>query len=280
MNPDTGPTMAVPVCYRHPDRETWLSCSRCGRPVCTQCVVEAPVGQRCPDCIAREGRQQNIKTNRRAVSGLSEAPFTKILIAVAVLAFAAGVLVPGLDRWLFVRLAQANELVQTGEWWRMFTVFVLHGGITHLLFNMWALYVLGPQIERASGSFGYLTMFFGAVGAGGATAVLLGNPGDVLVGASGGIFGIFGVWLIWSFHRRNTAYGRAMFAQFVGLLVINAALPLMIPNISWQGHLGGLVAGLVVGQLWETLKGADAARRRAIPGVLIAILSVLAVTIL
>lgn len=204
---------------------------------------------------------------------------TKLLIAIAVIAYLGGLLVPGLDRWLFVRLAQGNELVARGEWWRMFTVVALHGGITHLLFNMWALYVLGPQIERAGGRLGYLTMFFGAVGAGGAAAYLLGGPGDVLVGASGGIFGVFGVWLIWSFHRRHTAYGRAMFAQFAGLLAINAALPLLIPNISWQGHLGGLLAGLIVGQTWETIKGEGAGKLRAIPGLVMAVLAVLAVSL-
>lgn len=272
--------MAVPVCYRHPDRETWLSCSRCGRPVCTQCVVEAPVGQRCPECIAREGRQRNIRPNRQTESGLSAANVTKALIAISVVAYIVGFVLPGMDRWLLIRLAQANELVSAGEWWRMFTVFALHGGLTHLLFNMWALFVLGPQVERAAGSLGFLTMFFGAVGTGGAAAYLLGNPGDILVGASGGIFGIFGVWLVWSFHRRNTSYGRAMFAQFGGLLLINAALPLLMPNISWQGHLGGLIAGLIAGQVWESLRGAESARLRAVPGVVIAIVAVLAVTLL
>jgi membrane associated rhomboid family serine protease len=199
------------------------------------------------------------------------------LIATAVIFFVLGFL--GLEQELVQRFSQYNLAVEAGEWWRIFTVVLLHGSITHILFNMWALWVLGPQIERGVGTWPFISLFLAAAGVGGAFAYLLGSLGDVGVGASGGIFGLFGIWLSWALHRRNTMQGRALLSQLGFLLLINAALPLIFRNISWQAHLGGLIAGFVIGEVWSRIRGPKAAQLRTGFGFGVALLAVFAVLI-
>jgi membrane associated rhomboid family serine protease len=197
-------------------------------------------------------------------------------IAIAVIFFLAGML--GLEQELVARFAQINALVAAGEWWRIITVVLLHGSITHILFNMWALWVLGPQIERGVGTWPFVSVFLASAAVGGAFAFYLGDLSDVGVGASGAIFGLFGIWLSWALHRRNTVQGRALLSQLAVLLVINAALPLVFRNISWQAHLGGLIAGFLIGEAWSRIQGQNAEQLRTAVGfgvMLLAIVSVL-----
>lgn len=242
-------TTAAPVCYRHPDRHTLLRCSRCERPICAACSIDATVGQRCPECVATEGTQKVIP-KEQILSRSGGAPATKVFIALA-----AGFFVltefAGLRQTIFEALAQVNVLVDNGQIWRIFTPVLLHASLTHILFNMWALWVLGPQIERGVGTWPFVGAYLASAGVGGAFVYFMGAPADVAVGASGAIFGLFGIWLNWAVRRRNTAYGRALLRQIGFLLLFNAALPLLIPNIAWQAHLGGLIGGFVIGELWS-----------------------------
>ena len=178
---------------------------------------------------------------------------------------------------IFQSLAQANSLVAAGEWWRIFTVVLLHGSLYHIGFNMWALWVLGPQVEKGVGTWPFVSLFLASSGVGGVTAFYLGGPFDVGVGASGAIFGLFGVWLNWALHRRNTLWGRALLGQLGFLLLINAAIPFFIPRISWQAHLGGLVAGFIIGEIWSRIRGPNAIQVRTAVGFAVAVLAVLAV---
>lgn len=239
----------APVCYRHPDRHTLLRCSRCDRPICASCSIDATVGQRCPECIRAEGPQKIIP-KRQVLTRSGGAPATKIFIGLAVVFFLATE-IGGMGPRLFEALAQVNGLVGLGEWWRIFTPVLLHAGIMHLLFNMWALWVLGPQIERGVGTWPFVGVYLASAGVGGAFAYIFGSPADIAVGASGAIFGLFGVWLNWAVRRRNTPYGRMLLRQIGFLLALNAALPILIPNIAWEAHLGGLIAGFVIGELWS-----------------------------
>ena len=150
--------------------------------------------------------------------------------------------------------AQANFLVRDGEWYRIFTPVLVHASVAHILFNMYALYQLGPAVEARVGVPSYLGLLLAAAGWGGAFAYRLGGPEDVLVGASGAIFGLFGLWLHSAFRLRDTAFGRNMLSSLGLTLALNLALPFLIPGISWQGHLGGLVAGIVLGELWSRVK--------------------------
>ena len=205
-----------------------------------------------------------------------DAPATKAFIFLAIGFFLfSGFASP--QSAIFGSLAQANALVAAGEWWRIFTVVLLHGSIYHILFNMWALWVLGPQIEKGVGTWPFVSLFLASAGVGGVAAFYLGGPFDVGVGASGAIFGLFGVWLSWALHRRNTLWGRALLGQLGFLLLINAAIPFIIPRISWQAHLGGLIAGFVVGEVWSRIRGANATQVRTAVGFAVAFLAVVAV---
>ena len=271
------PTTAAPACYRHPDRHTLLKCSRCDRPICVACSIDASVGQRCPECVRSEGTQEIIPTGARS-SRASGAPATKTFIALAVVFFTLTGFGQSGDL-IFETLAQWNLAVAAGEWWRIFTPILLHASITHILFNMWALWVLGPQIERGVGTWPFVSLFLASAGVGGAFAFYLGDPLDVAVGASGAIFGLFGVWLSWALHRRNTMQGRAMLRQIGFLLLINAAIPFLVPNIAWQAHLGGLIAGFAIGEIWSRLRGSNIEVLRTVTGVAVAVVAALSVMI-
>src|SRR5690606_7402995 len=132
---------ATRVCYRHPERETRLSCSQCGRPICGSCSIDAAVGQRCPQCVGQEGRQQTIRVQRPPRRASALPPVTKWIMVLTVAMTVLGS--PG-GRYLI----HNSTLVEAGQWWRMFPTALLHGRIAHLVLNMWALYVLGPQVER------------------------------------------------------------------------------------------------------------------------------------
>jgi membrane associated rhomboid family serine protease len=196
-------------------------------------------------------------------------------IAVAVIVYLIGLL--GLEEDLVRWFAQINALITEGEWWRIFTVVLLHGSITHILFNMWALWVLGPQIERGVGTWPFVSLFLASAGVGGLFAYYLGGPTDIAVGASGAIFGLFGIWLSWALHRRNTMQGRALLGQLIFLLLINAAIPFLFRTVSWQAHLGGLIAGFAIGEIWSRIRGPHAESMRAWVGFGVAVLAALVV---
>ena len=204
------------------------------------------------------------------------APATKTLIAIAVVFY---VLTDfgGMRGALFESLAQINSLVGAGEWWRIFTPILLHAGITHILFNMWALWVLGPQIERGVGTGAFIALYLASAGVGGLFAFLMGDPTDVAVGASGAIFGLFGVWFNWAVRRRNTAHGRALLQQIGFLLLLNAALPFIITNIAWEAHLGGLIAGFAIGELWSRITRRDVQIARIVVAAAVGVLAVVGV---
>lgn len=262
---------AAPVCYRHPDRSTLLTCSRCERPICASCSTDAAVGQRCPECLRQEGVQRVIPNPARQ-SVARSAPVTMVFMALAVIVFFATGM-GSLESDITFNLAQWNRAVAAGEWWRIFTPVLLHASITHLLFNMWALWVLGPQIERGVGSVPFAALYLASAGFGGAVTYFTGGLDVVAVGASGAIFGLFGVWASWALHRRNTAFGRAMLRQIGVLLLLNAAIPLLLPSVAWQAHLGGLIAGFGIGEIWARVRGRNAVLQRTIAALAVALLA-------
>jgi len=217
--------------------------------------------------------------SRSRTTAASGAPATMTFIAVAVIFYLLDSL--NIVDGLVLQFAQINAFIQDGDWWRIFTVVLLHASITHILFNMWALWVLGPQIERGVGTWPFVSLFLASAGMGGVFAFYLGNPASMTpaVGASGAIFGLFGIWLSWALHRRNTMQGRALLGQLVFLLVINAAIPLVFRNVSWQAHLGGLIAGFVIGEIWSRIRGPRAETMRALVGFAVAALAAVAVSI-
>jgi membrane associated rhomboid family serine protease len=264
----SGESTAATVCYRHPDRPTRLSCTECGRPICVDCSNDAPVGQKCPECSKPTGRHRVVDA-RRAIQGPSfeTSPVSFSIIAIAAVVFVLGFVSGDLDRELFDRFALVKVLVKDGEWWRALSAAFLHGSLMHILFNMYALYLFGPRLEREVGSIPFAT-FYLAAAAGGSVASTAFGPEFVTtsrgvflaasVGASGAIFGLFGAWIWVAYKLRTTPAGRAMFNQLGVLLALNAFLPVIIRNIDWRAHLGGFVVGVAIAALW----GVFAAGRR------------------
>jgi membrane associated rhomboid family serine protease len=254
----------LPRCAVHDDRFARRRCPRCDRPVCEECLTSGDGAEVCPWCRrdlavgatrATPAARPPGRVRRRQAS----APVTFGLLAVYVAVFLLGTATGGTRSPIAIAGAQINALVVAGEWWRVLTATMLHAGVTHLLFNGYALYVLGPQLERGVGSLPFAALYL-ASGLAGGIAFLFAAPDQVAVGASGAIFGLFGAWLVAAWANRDTPHGRAGLSQFGLLLAINLALPLFVPNIAWQAHLGGLLVGLASGLWW-------AARRRA--GVLV-----------
>ncbi|HEY5890215.1 MAG TPA: rhomboid family intramembrane serine protease [Acidimicrobiia bacterium] len=264
----------APVCYRHPDRSTLLSCSRCGKPICSECSVDAAVGQRCVECVRSEGTQKIIPARSR-LTARALAPVTVGLITVTSIIFGLGFF--GLNDWLFETLGQINIFIAEGQWWRIFTAALLHASVTHILFNMWALWVLGPQVERDFGALPFLALYIASAGVGGAVFYHLAGPFASAVGASGAIFGLFGLWLNQGLRRRNTVQGRAILSQMGFLLLINLAIPFLIPGVGWQAHLGGFVAGFLISEAWSRIRGPQTNLYRTLVGVGVAVLAAISV---
>ncbi len=258
------------VCYRHPDRATRLACSNCGRPICVECSRDASVGQKCPDCSAPEGRHR-VVTAAQMRRARAMVPVTYTLIAINLLVFVAGEFDPALGRRMVLDGAHLPSLVAAGEWWRALTAVFLHGGFTHILFNMWALYVFGPALEHRFGSAPFGALYL-AAGIGGSALYQVMGRNVFAVGASGAIFGLMGALLAVTFAQRFTPAGRAMFSQILLLLAINLALPFVVPNVAWEAHVGGLVAGALVGSAWERIPpGRGTAPRRVAVAVAVAV---------
>ena len=244
----------VTTCYRHKDRPTRLSCSTCGRPICVECSRDASVGQKCPEC-AQPAPGARVVHARQTIgrSSYQTSPVSFAIIGITVAIFVAGYISPAIGQWLFINLVQVNILITDGQWYRIFTAALLHGGFLHIGFNMYALYLFGPRLEQQVGGPAFASLYVATAGAGGLAAYAIDPLARFpLLGASGAIFGLFGAWMFVAWKMRKTPGGRSMFNQLGVLLVINMALPFMVPNISWQAHLGGFGAGVLIAWLWST----------------------------
>jgi membrane associated rhomboid family serine protease len=238
-------------CYRHPDRETGLSCSECGRPICADCATFAPVGIRCPDHAGvRRSPATRIKPRpvRRAPGialATGSAPVTRALIAINVLIYlvtvvqgAGGLNNPGGN--LYLRWLLYGPLVVHGGWYRLVTAMFLHGFLLHILFNMVALWFIGGPVEQYLGPLRFVGLYF-VSGLAGSAGALLQAPLVVTVGASGAIFGILGAMLIIEWQITGRFAGQAM-----TWIVINLIISFSFSGISWGGHVGGLIGGILI----------------------------------
>jgi membrane associated rhomboid family serine protease len=230
-------------CYRHPDRETGVSCSECGRGICPDCMVFAPVGIRCPDHAGRaQGASRMTSGVRRAAYEGQGALVTKILIGINVLVFlinlAQGSTLGQVSGSLFEKGAlYIHGGLDQGEWWRLITAAFLHGNLIHIAMNMIVLWFIGAPVEMAIGRGRFLALYL-ISGLAGSAGALIFSPDAVTVGASGAIFGILGAALVLEFQRSYVLGGQAL-----GLIVINLVLTFAVPNISRGGHIGGLIGG-------------------------------------
>jgi membrane associated rhomboid family serine protease len=232
------------VCYRHPGRETLVSCSNCERPICTDCMVQTAVGIKCPECAGQPtGVRRATKRARTAAGDTSGLIVTKALIAVNVAIFLFEVVEGGAttatNSEVFARGALYGPAVADGEWYRLVTSGFLHVNLIHVGFNMLMLWWFGGPLEALLGRGRFLVVYFLSLVAGSAGALLL-SPDVFTVGASGAVFGILGAGFI--LERRGIAvFGGAA----LGVIVLNLALSLFLSNISLGGHLGGLAGGML-----------------------------------
>jgi membrane associated rhomboid family serine protease len=249
------------VCYRHPNRETGVSCSSCGRPICPDCMTPTPVGMRCPEC-SRE--RTKVKTIR---SGPTAPVVTQALIALNVLVFiaetAAGASLSGggVAGEVYNKGALFGPLiVHQHEYWRIVTSGFLHDGFLHIVFNMFFLYIMGGQLEPVIGHVNFAAVYFVSLIAGSFGALLF-QPNIPTVGASGACFGVLGALIVIAYYRRIPIWQSGLGA----LLLINIVFSLSVRNISIGGHLGGLVGGMIAGWLFVQV-----AERRRQPGLALA----------
>ncbi len=232
------------VCYRHPGRETLVSCSNCERPICTDCMVQTAVGIKCPECAGQPtGVARAARSAGRAVGEGAGARVTKALIAVNVgiflLQYATGSGRP-LESELFERGALYGPLVADGEWWRLVTAGFLHASVIHIAFNMLMLWWFGSALEGLLGRGRFLAVYGLGLLAGSAGALLV-SPEAATVGASGAVFAVLGAGLVLERRGINVFGGAAL-----TVVLLNVAITLFVPNISLGGHLGGLAGGVLV----------------------------------
>ncbi|MEV7287889.1 rhomboid family intramembrane serine protease [Streptomyces sp. NPDC093252] len=247
------PAQSLPVCYRHPDRETGVRCTRCERPICPECMVSASVGFQCPECVRNgsgTGHAPNAAMPRTLAGGTIAADprlLTKILIGINLAVFIAVQARSSLLDSL-VLIGQwppapwpATEGVAEGQWYRLVTAMFTHQEIWHIAFNMLSLWWLGGPLEQALGRARYLALYLVSGLAGSALTYLLAAPGSASLGASGAIFGLFGATAV---LMRRLSYDMR---PILALLAINLIFTFTWSGIAWQAHIGGLVAGVIVG---------------------------------
>lgn len=289
MSADPWQAGPLPTCYRHPDRETRLACSACRRPACLECVQSAAVGQKCAECAPPdEGERRTSTPTSRG--GWRSAPATFTILGLAVAVWVLTFVAPEVGSLIFQFGVQDNAAVARGEWYRLFTAAFLHSpGPAHILFNMLALYLFGPPLEREAGSVPFTALYFAAALAGGAAFFVLNPPvldagvGPRAVGASGAIFGLLGAWLAASFRNRRTAAGQAYLRNLLLILGINLVLP-FVPGvgdrIAWEAHVGGLVGGFVIALGWLSVRSHEpAATLRTLVAAVVGIAALFLVTL-
>lgn len=268
-------------CYRHADRQSFVLCQRCLRTICPECQTQGAVGVICPECMAEQRKAQTPvqrkaerRWARRSASPVAAVASGRPVVTLSIIAITALVyvvaLVPGLGGAIQNALLFNYAYLIPGtpygfQPWRLLTVALVHSGFWHLGLNMLALWMLGRSLEPLLGRVRFLALYLISA-LGGSVAVAVLDPTSSVVGASGAIFGLFGALII---------IGRHIGANITGILVIigiNFALPIVFGligllsggsfatlQISWQSHVGGFVAGALVGLIYARTR---TARRR------------------
>lgn len=280
-------------CYRHPGVRTGVHCTRCGKPICPDCMVPAPVGHQCPGCVG-SARQEFRRPAQRVATGpapgfsLTNALLV-ILVAVygvSVLAGGAGSLLVGPGARTLIDLGASIGLAQLpgegfvgialGQEWRLFTAMFLHAGLIHLAMNGYVLYIFGNVIEQEIGRGRFLVAYVVTGLVASAASYAFGVPNVPSVGASGAIYGLFGVFLAYSWRRRELAFYAARVRTATTLIVINLLFTFSVRGIDWRAHVGGLVAGIVIGLAVDGFGGSSRTRMLTFVAAAVGLLAVTA----
>lgn len=261
-------------CYRHPSVRTGVHCTRCGRPICPDCMHPAAVGYQCPECL-REAAQTAPRRRFRVRFFLGRpGSITTLLLVTNVAMFLVELLVShgtGLssgptDQQLFdlgamyppaiaglAHLVNGNPVFGSfaPQSWRLFSAMFLHANLLHIAFNMYALYLFGYLIEGAFGKARFIAIYFVTGFLASATSYTFSDPRSLGVGASGAIFGLLGAWVAYNYRRRGSAMASAQLRWALFLIAINLFLGFSVSSIDNFAHIGGLAAGAVAGYLAE-----------------------------
>ena len=258
--------VTAPVCYRHPAKETYVRCTRCDRPICPDCMNAASVGHQCPDCVAEGRRTQRAARTpfggrMAGRAGVATRTLIGINVAVMIISIATGGMSAVAGGGWGGLLGQSTPLtdwgsvlgyatyapgdpvahgIAAGEWYRLFTAMFLHFGVLHLLLNMYALWILGRELEGVLGRLRFVTLYLLAGLGGNVAAYLLSSPGQTVAGASTAVFGLMAATFV-ILKRLNLSV-----APILPVIVINVIFTFAVANISWAGHIGGLVVGGIV----------------------------------
>jgi len=260
------------TCYQHPDRATGASCTRCGRPICPDCMIEAPVGHHCPTCVKEANRGvRKVRWNPSPVAGGRRiTPVVQTLIALNVVVFVISNARPSVTN----RYGLRPLLIAHGQYERLLTTAFLHANFLHIVFNMLALYIVGPALETAIGRVRFLGLYLLAAIGGSTCSYLFSKPTILGVGASGAIFGLFGAFFVIARSRRADSGG------ILGLIVVNLIFTFADPQIDKYAHVGGLVTGTLVAAAFAFAETRPPAQRRLIEAVAaVAVAAILVVLI-
>ena len=241
--------LEVPVCYRHPDRETYIRCTRCERPICPDCMTSAAVGFQCPECVA-EGRA-TVREPRTVLGArtISRPYVTLALIGINVVLFGLELL-SRTDPDSGINTIATNYgmwpvgVAVNDEYFRLFTSMFLHLNLMHIGFNMLVLWMLGPQLEQILGHVRYTVLYLVAGLGGSVASFWFSDPRTIGIGASGAIFGLMGAYVVVGKALRSDI------TQVVGLIALNVVIGFVVGGIDWRAHLGGLATGAIVAALF------------------------------
>jgi membrane associated rhomboid family serine protease len=269
--------LTLDTCYRHPDVQTGVHCTRCGRPICPDCMTQAPVGYQCPHCAGEgaSGRRQVRPITARRIPVARVLLFANVAMFVVEVAIGSASLFqgPGIKTLFDLGALQPIAIAQGGQYWRLFTAMFLHANLLHLGLNMYGLYLFGYLVEDILGRAAFVVLYFLSGLLASVTSYAFGNPGAVAVGASGAIFGMLGAWIAYNYRRRGTALGSANLRGAALIVALNLFLGFSIAGVDNLAHLGGLVTGVICGLTLEGVGKRGSARVLRV-GILVALAAV------
>ena len=259
------PAPTIEVCYRHPDVQTRVHCTRCDRPICPDCMIPAPVGHQCPECVEQARRDFRSGPGRALRGGVSAT--NALLVAIAI-PFVIEVILGGPQALfnpsaeiLFDMGAMQPIAVADGQFWRLFTAMFLHAGLLHVALNAYFFYLFGRMVEASFGRTWMVLIYVVAGFLASVASYAFGPVTTLAVGASGAISGVFGAFIAYNYRRRQIASNAANLRMALTVILLNALIAFAYRSIDWRAHVGGLVAGFALGYLAD---GSGPARQRAV----------------
>lgn len=259
------PAPTIEVCYRHPDVQTRVHCTRCDRPICPDCMIPAPVGHQCPECVEQARRDFRSGPGRALRGGVSAT--NALLVAIAI-PFVIEVILGGpqalfnpTPEILFDMGAMQPIAVADGQFWRLFTAMFLHVGLLHIALNAYFFWLFGRMVEASFGKTWMVLIYVVAGFLASVASYAFGPVTTLAVGASGAISGVFGAFIAYNYRRRQHAMNAANLRMALTVIVLNAVIAIGYSSIDWRAHVGGLVAGFALGYLADS---SGPARQRAV----------------